>query len=287
MHYINNRLIQPYIEAFFGNFRLPEQLCPEHMRVYDVCQSRAEDISFPIKIIPSPYPVLVISYSLKDGKPQNAKFTYVGSLSKETVLLPEASNYRFIAVLDDNMTCRLNAPLKTEAPADAPLGKTAYCDVYPSMQRGLIAQINPIGKSEAEFIEKLSSCSSPEKRAEYFSEYIHNSKRIVRSPQNIKNLKSMILYSKSNISVSEMSAYAGFSERSVNRSFTKYYGFGPKDYCKYIRFQYALNEIFTNPDRQNSEFIQNIGYADQAHFQREFKSFMGITPKQFTSLIKK
>ena len=27
-------------------------------------------------------------------------------------------------------------------------------------------------------------------------------------------------------------------------------------------------------------------YSDQAHFQREFKTFMGITPKQYIKLIK-
>lgn len=91
----------------------------------------------------------------------------------------------------------------------------------------------------------------------------------------------MIIHSKGDISVSLLAEQTGFSCRHINRIFTSYYGFGPKDYCRYVRFQYALDEIFKNPFRQNSEFIQNSSYSDQAHFQREFKQFTGITPKQF------
>ena len=97
----------------------------------------------------------------------------------------------------------------------------------------------------------------------------------------IENMRSMIIHSKGDISVSLLAEQTGFSCRHINRIFTSYYGFGPKDYCRYVRFQYALDEIFKNPFRQNSEFIQNSSYSDQAHFQREFKQFTGITPKQF------
>lgn len=285
MHYINNNLIQPYLEALYGRNKYPEHLCPEHMKIYDINACQATDI----KIIASPYPVLVISYSLRDNILNKLKFTYTGSLSKSIPLRLNDSDCCFIAVLDDNMTfsdteddSSLNMPEKNPPHS----GRAACCDIYPAMLRDRVIQKIPSGDSqEALFIRKLAAESSLDRRAGYFNDYLYKSRCILRCPQNIKNLKTMILRSKGNISVSEMASYAGFSERSVNRSFTKYYGFGPKDYCKYIRFQCALNEIFKNPMRQNSEFIQNIGYSDQAHFQREFKSFMDMTPKQFTRLI--
>ena len=285
MHYINNKLIQPYLEALFGRYGYPEHLCPEHMKIYDINDCPAPEI----KITASPYPVLVISYSLRDNIPNNLKFTYIGSLSKSITLCLNDFDCCFIAVLDDNMTFSetedySSVNLSEKNPPHS--GRTACCDIYPAMLRDRVIQKIPSDDSqEALFIRKLSAESSSDRRAGCFNDYLYKSRCILRCPQSIKNLKTVILRSKGNISVSEMASYAGFSERSVNRSFTKYYGFGPKDYCKYIRFQCALNEIFKNPMRQNSEFIQNIGYSDQAHFQREFKSFMGMTPKQFTRLI--
>lgn len=285
MHYINNKLIQPYLEALFGRYGYPEQLCPEHMKIYDINACSATDI----KITASPYPVLVISYSLRDNTLNNLKFTYIGSLSKSITLCLNDFDCCFIAVLDDNMTLSETEDDSSLNPSEKNpphSGRTACCDIYPAMLRDRVIQKIPSDDSqEALFIRKLSAESSSDRRAGCFNDYLYKSRCILRCLQSIKNLKTVILRSKGNISVSEMSSYAGFSERSVNRSFTKYYGFGPKDYCKYIRFQCALNEIFKNPMRQNSEFIQNIGYSDQAHFQREFKSFMGMTPKQFTRLI--
>lgn len=87
------------------------------------------------------------------------------------------------------------------------------------------------------------------------------------------------------IQVSELAERLCYSTRHTNRIFMEALGFGPKDYCKYIRFQNALYEIIQNPLRNNSEFIHSIGYSDQAHFQREFKTFIGMTPKQYIKKI--
>ena len=102
----------------------------------------------------------------------------------------------------------------------------------------------------------------------------------------MSDMRSIILKSDGDCTVNTLSEITGYSCRHINRLFNASYGFGPKDLCKRLRFQRALKEIFADCNRQNSKFIQNIGYSDQAHFQREFKSFMGETPKQFIRKIK-
>lgn len=96
-----------------------------------------------------------------------------------------------------------------------------------------------------------------------------------------KHMLNRIEETNGSILVSDLANELCYSERHTNRLFLVALGFGPKDYCKYIRFQNALHEIIEKPNRNNSEFIQNIGYSDQAHFQREFKNFTSMTPKQY------
>lgn len=77
----------------------------------------------------------------------------------------------------------------------------------------------------------------------------------------------------------------GYSERHILRMFNETLGVTPKDYCKMIRFQTVLINMLSNNSQNNSAYISGLGYSDQAHFQREFKTFTGITPRQFTKLI--
>ena len=83
------------------------------------------------------------------------------------------------------------------------------------------------------------------------------------------------------ITVSELAARTDYSCRHISRIFTEYFGYSPKTFCRLLRFHHTLYEIFQDPHRNNSEFITQIGYSDQAHFQREFKTFMGETPRRF------
>ena len=48
----------------------------------------------------------------------------------------------------------------------------------------------------------------------------------------------------------------------------------------------VLAAIIADPERDNSSFFEGAGLSDQAHFQREFRTFMGMTPKKYIKLIK-
>lgn len=76
----------------------------------------------------------------------------------------------------------------------------------------------------------------------------------------------------------------GYTVRHVNNLFRESAGCAPKTFCRFVRFQNALLEMTRNPDGENSDFIERLSYADQAHFQREFREFTGMTPKQFIKL---
>ena len=71
------------------------------------------------------------------------------------------------------------------------------------------------------------------------------------------------------------------SERSLERLFKHTIGISPKKYLRILRFEKTI-EMLNNFDGNNlSDIAYDIGYADQSHFNKEFKDFSGFTPQTF------
>jgi methylphosphotriester-DNA--protein-cysteine methyltransferase len=69
--------------------------------------------------------------------------------------------------------------------------------------------------------------------------------------------------------------------RQLERHFRKQIGISPKQLSKVIRLQATLQMLIN----QNSETLTEIAYEseyfDQNHFIKDFKEFVGVTPKEF------
>lgn len=132
--------------------------------------------------------------------------------------------------------------------------------------------------------QNLTRFESLEKKASYVYDNILPCLRKAYLLPVVSNMVGRIEAAGGNVRVEDLAAEYSYSTRHINRMFMDALGYGPKDYCKYVRFQSVLAEIERMPGRNNSAFIQKAGYSDQAHFQREFKTFTGITPKQYIRL---
>jgi len=69
--------------------------------------------------------------------------------------------------------------------------------------------------------------------------------------------------------------------KQFERTFSKYVGINPKKYASIVRFQ---NVIQMRRKHKNSSMFQlafDNGYYDHAHFIHDFKSFTGLSPKEF------
>lgn len=91
-----------------------------------------------------------------------------------------------------------------------------------------------------------------------------------RGALRIKNLEQETLY----------------SARRLQEVVTRQVGIGPKQLCRQTRFQNAL-KLITSPKAEvytQAEAAQILGYSDQAHYNREFKEFSGVSPCQFQKI---
>ena len=159
------------------------------------------------------------------------------------------------------------------------LGVIAY--LFPKARKvilNLADLLQTISMSDSDIFSGMVSFSE---RIQRFLSALNKTGKTPACPPAATLIHQSIKKADGDITVSELAARTGYSCRHISRIFTEYFGYSPKTFCRLLRFHHTLYEIFQDPHRNNSEFITQIGYSDQAHFQREFKTFMGETPRRF------
>ncbi|MCC6840446.1 MAG: AraC family transcriptional regulator [Flavobacteriales bacterium] len=67
-------------------------------------------------------------------------------------------------------------------------------------------------------------------------------------------------------------------DRQAQRLFKEHLGLSPVAYHRIVRFRKAYDHATENTVHRWSDLAFELGYADQAHFNRDFKTFCGVTP---------
>jgi len=72
----------------------------------------------------------------------------------------------------------------------------------------------------------------------------------------------------------------GLSARQLRRIYNYYIGTTPKAFSNVVRFQHILNAKPSMQSLRENKMYYDVGFFDQAHFIKSFKSFYGVTPTQ-------
>lgn len=78
--------------------------------------------------------------------------------------------------------------------------------------------------------------------------------------------------------VRELATHADLSPRQLERAFDAAIGLAPKTLARTVRFEHARDHLWANPGIALAALADAHGYADQAHFTREFRAFTDATP---------
>lgn len=73
----------------------------------------------------------------------------------------------------------------------------------------------------------------------------------------------------------------GMSQRTFQRHFKEQVGIDAYTYSRIVRFQKALHSMQQGREISLTQLAYDLGYADQSHFGREFKLFVGESPLGF------
>lgn len=83
------------------------------------------------------------------------------------------------------------------------------------------------------------------------------------------------------VSIDRLSADTGLTRRHLERQFQRQVGLSPKQLARITRFQRALQLLEASDSSQRGTLTAAAcGYADQAHFIRDFKAFAGCPPTE-------
>lgn len=83
------------------------------------------------------------------------------------------------------------------------------------------------------------------------------------------------------VEVRTMVARTGYSHRHFIGLFRDAVGLAPKLYGRVVRFGRVLDDVAAGPERSWAELAADAGYADQSHFNRDFREFAGLSPEQY------
>ncbi len=84
-------------------------------------------------------------------------------------------------------------------------------------------------------------------------------------------------------SVSEFAERAGLGQRMLERICNRHFGFPPRLLLRRQRFMRSLADFMLAPSTGWTPVIDGL-YHDQAHFVRDFRSFMGMAPREYAAL---
>ena len=69
-------------------------------------------------------------------------------------------------------------------------------------------------------------------------------------------------------------------KRRLEQLFRQEVGISPKAYARIVRMRSVCHSMVRSPHRPLVQHALDHGFFDQSHFNREFKHFLGMTPRQ-------
>jgi AraC-like DNA-binding protein len=73
----------------------------------------------------------------------------------------------------------------------------------------------------------------------------------------------------------------GMNKRTLQRLFARYVGVSPKWVIQRYRLHEAAEQLATGAPVNQAEIALSLGYSDQAHFIRDFKAIVGVSPAAY------
>lgn len=133
------------------------------------------------------------------------------------------------------------------------------------------------------FIDKVPASIEEQATINFIYEFLESKLEEAAGDLNASILMatSIIVESKGDISINEVAQKVFLTERTFERQFSRQTGLGPKKFADIVKFNFSIGKVAGKENQSLTEIGYESGYADQSHFIRSFKKFVGTTPREF------
>jgi AraC-like DNA-binding protein len=100
--------------------------------------------------------------------------------------------------------------------------------------------------------------------------------------ERIRDLVERVAIDHSMLRVDDLARASDLDKRALQRCFRMYVGVSPKSVIQRYRLHEAAIQLRAPHPPSLAELAASLGYADQAHFGRDFKRTVGQTPRAFS-----
>ena len=167
-----------------------------------------------------------------------------------------------------------------------PEGAFPFFDIPLSEVSGQVIEMDLIwGKWMEEVHEKI--LDAPDLNAQFGvleDMLLQRLKRDLYGFETIQYAVSQIAGHKQPRNIKDVTSSIGMSQKHLISQFQKMIGASPKTVQRVYRFIDVLNGMTTSHLSDLGSLAVESGYYDQAHFNRDFAAFCGLTPTQYLAL---
>ncbi|WP_017793942.1 helix-turn-helix domain-containing protein [Leucobacter salsicius] len=154
-----------------------------------------------------------------------------------------------------------------------------------SVDQSLEVHVPGLVQSVTEAMSTVSP-SGPEHEvaARVFSEWIRGAASPIDDAGDRANkLESLVASDQSVMRVSQLADRMGYSARSIQRLSRDYIGLPPLAVIRRYRLQEASQRLRDDPQVTVGQIAAELGYADHAHLDADFRSVLGFSPTSYRS----
>jgi AraC-like DNA-binding protein len=104
---------------------------------------------------------------------------------------------------------------------------------------------------------------------------------ILFDPKQVRTAAKLLYHTRGQFRVAELADHCHLSMRQLQRQFDETTGVSPKALARAIRFESIRERLMFDANANLTDLAYEFGYADQAHFIKDFKAFTDKTPGEF------
>jgi AraC-like DNA-binding protein len=139
-----------------------------------------------------------------------------------------------------------------------------------------------LGKSAVAWASGIDAARAPEEKVALTEAFI---RPLFTRPSShlecIRDLVERIAVDRSILRVVDIARASGLETRALQRCFRTYVGLSPKSVIRRYRLHEAAIQLSAPHPPSLAALAASLGYADQAHFGRDFQRTIGQTPRAF------